>query len=84
MRTEIILSSTLKFSDFYTLVCEAMTLPPAEANLGYRFSWEPLRTEHRRFSTADDLRAIVAQMLKKIRVARTVTPVLWIYNEVRP
>lgn len=83
IRTEITLSTALEFEQFYSVICDAMEVPPSRANLGYRFSWEPIRVDHRRFGTADDFRAIIVQMLKKMRAARTVTPVLWIYNEVR-
>jgi len=83
LRTEFVLSASLGFNQFYSLICDTMTIPPSRANLGYRFSWEPIRADHRRFGTEDDYRAVVAQMLKKKRAARSVTPVLWVYNEVR-
>ena len=82
LRTEITLSTGLSFEEFHTTVCDAMSIPSGKANLGYRFSWEPVRTDHRRFHTADDYRAATVQMVKKKRAARTVEPILWIYNEV--
>ena len=82
LRNKITLSSAVGFEQFFSLVYDAMGLPSDQANLGYRFGWEPVRTEHRRFCTIDDFRVIVPQMIKKNRAARSVTPVLWIYNEV--
>ena len=65
LRTEIFLSTTLSFEEFYSLVCDAMTIPPSRANIGYHFSWEPICTDHHQFYTEDDYQAVSAQMLKK-------------------
>lgn len=79
-RRELRIPSDLNFADFFSRICANMDIKLEDSSIGYKYHNDRVRDPPRQLSNEDEYTAMMVEMVRKVLVARSRNPVLFIHN----
>jgi hypothetical protein len=79
-RRELRIPSDLSFADFVSRVCANMDVKSEDTSIGYKYHNDRARDPPCQLGNEGEYAAMMAEMVRKVLVARSRDPVLFIHN----